>query len=253
MNAPGADYWDRLPFGRGVRLLHRDANGVAALDKPAGVLSHPNSPRDEARALLACRYDPERECYHWTGPAGEPCALWLLNRLDSATSGVILAAAGAATAAAIKAQFARHQIRKVYQAVVFGLPRAARETWRDRLTVSRGGAGLRTEGRGHLPAEAAVTVLRRRPGPPPLALLRLEPRTGRTHQLRVQCARRHLPIVGDQTYGDFRRNREFARATGIKRLLLHSHETSFRYELGGRNHPFAASAALPEEFQAALA
>ena len=39
--------------------------------------------------------------------------------------------------------------------------------------------------------------------------------TGRSHQLRVQCAKRHLPIVGDQTYGDFPRNRDFAKRTGL--------------------------------------
>jgi 23S rRNA-/tRNA-specific pseudouridylate synthase len=87
---------------------------------------------------------------------------------------------------------------------------------------------------------------------PRLALLRLEPRTGRSHQLRVQCARRGLPIVGDQTYGDFARNREFARQAGTKRLFLHSMETSFEYEFGGRRHAFSAKSPLPEEFESVL-
>jgi len=79
-------------------------------------------------------------------------------------------------------------------------------------------------------------------------LLRLEPLTGRSHQLRVQCAKRALPIVGDQTYGDFSRNREFARLAGTRRLFLHSLETAFDYEFRGRRHAFAARAPLPEEF-----
>jgi 23S rRNA-/tRNA-specific pseudouridylate synthase len=70
--------------------------------------------------------------------------------------------------------------------------------------------------------------------------------------LRVQCALRHLPIVGDATYGDFPRNREFAKGTGLKRLFLHSLETSFDYEFGGRPHHFAARAPLPEEFETVL-
>jgi 23S rRNA pseudouridine955/2504/2580 synthase len=70
--------------------------------------------------------------------------------------------------------------------------------------------------------------------------------------LRVQCARRGLPVVGDQTYGDFRRNREFARRTGLKRLFLHSLETSISYDLAGRSFTFTASAPLPEDFAAAL-
>ena len=91
------------------------------------------------------------------------------------------------------------------------------------------------------------------PGPPPLALVQLDPQTGRSHQLRVQCARRGLPIVGDQTYGDFRRNREFAKATGCKRLFLHSLATRFNYELNRRTFTFAATTPLPNEFAAALA
>jgi 23S rRNA-/tRNA-specific pseudouridylate synthase len=83
------------------------------------------------------------------------------------------------------------------------------------------------------------------------SLVKLEPRTGRSHQLRVQCAKRGLPIVGDQTYGDFGLNRAFAKATGQKRLFLHSLETSFSYEFAGRTHSFKAMAPLPREFLAA--
>jgi 23S rRNA pseudouridine955/2504/2580 synthase len=61
---------------------------------------------------------------------------------------------------------------------------------------------------------------------------------------------RGLPIVGDQTYGDFKRNRDFARATGLRRLFLHSLETSLDYEFRGRAHAFSAQAPLPPEFEA---
>jgi 23S rRNA-/tRNA-specific pseudouridylate synthase len=83
-------------------------------------------------------------------------------------------------------------------------------------------------------------------------LIKLEPRTGRSHQLRVQCAKRHLPIVGDQTYGDFTRNRAFAKQAGTKRLFLHSSETSFLYEWRSREFQFTARAALPSEFEQSL-
>jgi 23S rRNA-/tRNA-specific pseudouridylate synthase len=65
----------------------------------------------------------------------------------------------------------------------------------------------------------------------------------------VQCAKRHLPIVGDQTYGDFALNRAFGKTTGEKRLFLHSLETGFSYEFGGKTHAFKATAPLPEEFR----
>lgn len=252
MSTASAEFWAQLPLGRNVRLLTRDDQGVAALAKPAGALSHPNTPKDQPRALLTCAYDEKRECFVWPAAGGVESRLWLLNRLDSATSGVILVAAGEGLAAAIKAQFARRQVHKVYEALVFGKPRLPDEIWRDRLTIEKRGGAIRTGAAGNIPAESHFSLLRTRAGQPPLALVRLEPKTGRSHQLRVQCARRRLPIVGDQTYGDFRLNREFVRATGFKRLFLHSMETRFEYEWAGRKAGFSAAAPLPEEFTAVL-
>lgn len=253
MSTP-ADYWSALPLGRGVTRLAVDENGVVAFAKPAGVLSHPNEAGDEPRSLLNARYLVEDECYEWAASeAGGLRRLWLLNRLDSATSGVILAAADGELAAAIRAQFKRKQVRKVYQALVFGAPRQAMELWRDLLTVEKRGGKIRTAvTAGHVPAESRMSVVRAGRGNPRLTLVRLEPRTGRSHQLRVQCAKRGLPIVGDQTYGDFRRNRELAKFAGTKRMFLHSMETTFEYEFRGRRHAFAARAALPEEFEQLL-
>jgi 23S rRNA-/tRNA-specific pseudouridylate synthase len=222
-----------------VRLLAHDPNGLAALDKPAGILSHPNESGDEDRSLVRAPYRLDEECYEW--PGGR---LWLLNRLDSATSGVILVASGAALAEAIRAQFKRKQVRKVYEALVFGRPLKSPDIWRDSLAVRKEGGRIRTAS-GFIPAESRMSVLRAGPG---VTLVRLEPQTGRSHQLRVQCAKRGLPIVGDQTYGNFRRNRDFARTAGTRRLFLHSVETRFDYEFAGRTCSFAAQSPHPPEF-----
>lgn len=252
----GENFWATLPLGRGVSLIARDANGLAAFDKPAGVLSHPNEPGDEPRALLTARYVFEGEFFEWTDAGGVTRRLWLLNRLDSATSGVILAAGSETLANEIRAQFKRKVVRKVYNAVVFGIPRQPMELWRDLLAVEKRGGQIRTAASaGHVPAESRMTVLRTgraEGGLPRRALIKLEPRTGRSHQLRVQCAKRRLPIVGDQTYGDFPANRALAKATGEKRLFLHSLETSFDYEVGGKRFAFAAKAPLPAEFEQVL-
>ena len=251
MSASAEAWWNCLPLGTGVQVLGHDANGLGALDKPAGVLSHPNQDRERGRTLLDAPYDLAAECFTWTDAGGAARRLWLLNRLDSATSGVILVAAEGALAAGVKEQFQKKAVSKTYVALVFGQPRAPQEVWRDRLAVARKGGVVRaTAAGGHIPAESACRVLRRFPGPPPLALLELTPHTGRTHQLRVQCAQRSLPIVGDQTYGDFRRNRGFAKAAHTKRLFLHSLNTEVRYAWAGREWRFAARAPLPPEFAA---
>jgi 23S rRNA-/tRNA-specific pseudouridylate synthase len=214
------------------------------------VLSHPNIGGDEPRSLLTAHYFLEGEYFEWkSADTGEAQRLWLLNRLDSATSGVILAASSEELATAIKAQFKRKQVRKVYQALVFGAPRQPMEIWRDLLAVEKRAGMIRTAAHaGHVPAETRMSVLRRGARAPRVTLLKLEPRTGRSHQLRVQCAKRSLPIVGDQTYGDFARNREFAKRAETKRMFLHSVETSFEYEFKGQRQMFTAQAPLPKLF-----
>ncbi len=249
MSAPPGDYWDTLPLGEGVARLTVDPNGLAAFAKPSGVLSHPNEPADEPRSLLVCHYDKEAQCYRWKGSDGTLRRLWLLNRLDSATSGVLLVAAGEELAATVREHFARKQVHKVYHALVFGRPARAHEVWKDLLAVTRQEGRIRTSARGNIPAETRFELLQHSQRNFSTALVRLEPRTGRSHQLRVQCARRQLPIVGDQTYGDFALNRAFTKATGSKRLFLHSLETAFTYEFAGRRHTFRAAAPLPEDFR----
>jgi len=243
-----------LPLGRGVAVLAHDANGLAALSKPAGILSHPNAGGDEPRSLLTVRYTMVGEFYQWTDKAaGKQQRVWLLNRLDSATSGVVLVCADEKLAGEIRGQFKRKQVRKVYHALVFGTPRQPSELWKDTVAVVKKGGKVRSAtGAGRVPAECQVRLIRTGRGEPRLSLLQLEPHTGRSHQLRVQCAKRNLPIVGDQTYGDFPRNRAFAKVTGVKRLFLHSLETSFDYEFNGRSHRFAAQVPLPPEFTTAL-
>jgi tRNA pseudouridine65 synthase len=239
-----------FPLGRDVEVIHRDPNGLIALNKPAGVLSHPNARGDEERSLLTCRYDLEGQCFAWKTGAGPERRLWLLNRLDGATSGVILVAESAELAQAIKLHFAKKQVRKVYNALVFGKPSERAQDWRDLVAVQKKGGVVRTNAqRGNVPANTHMDFVRHAQGAFSTSLLRLEPRTGRSHQLRVQCAKRNLPIVGDQTYGDFALNRTFAKTTGLKRLFLHSLETSFTYDW--KSHPthFRATAKLPAEFQ----
>lgn len=254
MTAAVAIDWQRVPLGRNVTVLRTHACGLAALAKPAGVLSHPNRAGDAPRSLLAAEYDVENECFVWNTADGAGQRVWLLHRLDSATSGVVLVAAREAIAAAVREAFAQRRVHKRYLALVLGHPRENEAVWRDAMEVrrERGVARARSAAASSgLPAETAMRVVRRLPGPPALTLLELEPRTGRTHQLRHQCARRHLPIVGDQTYGNFRLNRELARRFATERLFLHASRVELTFApRGGESVSFAAEAPLPPEFAA---
>jgi 23S rRNA-/tRNA-specific pseudouridylate synthase len=256
MSALPSKFWEQLPLGTGVTLISHDVNGLAALSKPEGVLSHPNMESEVPRALLTVPYTIKGECFTWTPPdvpGAAPRRLFLLNRLDSATSGVILVTANEKLAACMRELFLHKHIQKLYQAVVFGKPSEKSQLWRDHLAVQKRGAKIRVGTGGDKASESRMTVIRqKRDAVPPLALIQLEPLTGRSHQLRVQCAGRKLPIVGDLTYGDFGANKAFAKASGHKRLFLHSYQTSFDYEWQGKTFHFSASAPLPEEFEQLL-
>jgi hypothetical protein len=155
-----------------------------------------------------------------------------------------------ALAREVRSQFQRRGVRKIYQALVFGKAETSFRDMAGRPCREEGGrpdTGRRRRGepaRG-VPDDARADGLRRDPrvDDPPRA------QTGRSHQLRVQCASRGLPIVGDRTYGDFAANRGFVKGGGAKRMFLHSLEVSFEYSLGGREHPFSARAPLPPEFE----
>jgi len=256
-DAAGPDFAHSLPLARGARVAAWSEGGVLALDKPAGVMTHPNDSSDRSAALLQADYDHEEECYHWppTGP-DDPGKLYLLNRLDSPTSGLVVAALNAEAAEAGRRAFAQGRAHKLYFALVHGRPHPPHGAWVDRLARTNpggpaAGRGARVKvASGRDPGQMAETryscVETGSKSGSQLTLLRLEPVTGRTHQLRVQCAAHHHPILGDGTYGDFAFNRQFARLSGHKRLFLHA----AAIRLPGLR--FAAESPLPEEFKGAL-
>ncbi len=237
---------DELPLGPGVAALSVHSGGLLALDKPAGVRSHPNRNLPDRRALLAAAYDSQNECYGWMKPDGAAGRLYLLHRLDAPVSGVILTAFSEKGAARAKALFAERRVEKVYYAVVRGHFPGLRETWRDHLRVEHRGGRARTRTGGGSEAVTHVRCLRVPEHEVPCSLLELKPLTGLTHQLRVQCARRGLPIIGDRIYGDFRFNRGAAKASGSGRLFLHALRISLPGSCGRRR--FQAASPPPPEF-----
>jgi 23S rRNA-/tRNA-specific pseudouridylate synthase len=237
-------------LGRGVTVLNSHPCGLIALEKPAGVLSHPNKAAERPRSLLTATYDSNEQCYSWADPAGEARKVWLLHRLDSATSGVVLVASDEAVARTVREGFEKRDVHKTYKAVVIGHSREKNAEWRDTLQVKNESGSVRAKEGGRLSAHASMRCVKLLPGPPAMSVLELEPHTGRTHQLRIQCSLRKLPIIGDKTYGNFRANRELARRLGTDRLFLHAAKISLDLRIGSARVKFFAESSLPEEFAA---
>ena len=86
----------------------------------------------------------------------------------------------------------------------------------------------------------------------PVTLMKLMPLTGRTHQLRIQCQKHGVPIVGDRSYGNFPFNREVVAHTKIKRMMLHAAETHVHYSYKGCVRDFSVVSEIPIEFKKLL-
>lgn len=240
-----------LPLGPGVRLLSANSHGLVALDKPAGILSHPNQSQASKRALLNAEYNYDAELYTWQQGAVEHCA-WLVNRLDSPTSGVILLALNESINRTIKQLFSRHKVHKVYYALVKRVPSELVGSWNDHLIKRTYGSHKRILSEQMVSAKTRYEVQKVPIGGLPVTLLKLMPLTGRTHQLRIQCQKHRHPIIGDRTYGSFSFNKEMVIKTGEKRMMLHAGKISIRYLWDGRMHTFHAESTLPEAFNTVM-
>lgn len=230
-----------IPLQASVGVVARHPAGIVAVNKPGGIRSHPNRDGRDERALLTVPYDAHEEAYRMGKHAW-----YLCNRLDAPTSGVLVLVTDAALAQQVKALFAARKVEKSYTALLKGRLRSKHEVWRDRVRTRRTRDGLRSQ--VAFDGDPAVTerlLQSISSGPPWVSRVTLRPKTGRTHQLRVQAAHRHTPIVGDATYGDFRFNRDWARRKGAKRLYLHSEQLQFEIEWQGQHIAFCARADAP--------
>jgi 23S rRNA-/tRNA-specific pseudouridylate synthase len=242
----------KIPLGRGVKVLNYNKDGLLALEKPQGLLSHPNSSKDKGRSLLRCNYYLDQEFYDWKNEDGSSGRAWLLNRLDSATSGVILLSLNETLTPVIKDLFARRKVSKTYHAILKGKPSSLNGIWEDTFLKAPKIGKKKNAGSIAQKAKSRYKVLQNSTIGFPLSLVCLMPLTGRTHQLRMQCAKHKTPIVGDQNYGSFRFNRDVTQETGLNRLMLHSSETKLSYYFNNKTSEFSAESELPEVFQALM-
>jgi len=243
---------EALPLNENVRILEANADGLVAIEKPPGALSHPNKREEIARSVLRANYDYANEYFFWEGEEGRECRAWLINRLDSPTSGVMLLALNEQISGIVKQVFATHKASKFYYAIVRHVPKTNAGTWSDKLRKDAVVGARKIKKLRQVSAKSDFQLITKPTGGFPVAMLKLSPITGRTHQLRVQCKKHGHPIVGDRTYGHFAFNKEVRLETGEKRMMLHSAETVLNYYYKGRVRTFRAKSEIPDAFHRVL-
>ncbi len=210
-----------------IGVLYEDKD-ILVLNKPAGLITHPDGRTDEPSLSdwLAKNYPETKgvgEILNYED--GRTIEKWgIVHRLDRDTSGAIIVVKNHEAFLNLKKQFQSRQVRKIYHAFISGelkkdegeIDRPIGRSRKDpRLwSAQRGAKGVMRD------ALTLYKVLWRGKG---LSFAEIEPKTGRTHQIRVHLASIGHPIVGDTLYGKktnpFNLKRIFS-ALGSKRLYL---------------------------------
>jgi tRNA pseudouridine65 synthase len=224
---------------RDLEVLHRD-DQLAVVNKPAGLMVHDSA---LARGETDFAADRLREQF------GKP--VFLVHRLDRATSGCLLLAFDRESASALGKRLMEREFEKDYLAVCRGWPAPAEGLIDHALD---GGPGKPQK----KPAQTTYRTLATAEVDWPstqhpssrYALLCCTPLTGRFRQIRRHLKHLHHHLVGDSSHGDGRHNQAF-RMRGVHRMLLHAWRLSFPHPLDGRR--IEATAPLDDEFTRALA
>jgi tRNA pseudouridine32 synthase / 23S rRNA pseudouridine746 synthase len=195
------------PPDTGLQIVYQDEHFMA-VDKPAGLLSVPG------------RGDDLQDCALRRVQLRFAQAL-LVHRLDEATSGLLLFALSPAVQKTLSAAFETRQIQKIYHARVHGADLPDSGIIDASIAVDWPNRPLRkidTEA-----GQSATTHFQTLSKNELLAqsLCRLEPQTGRTHQLRVHLQHIGHPIVGDRLYGKLNDD--------APRLMLHASRLKFAH------------------------
>lgn len=186
-----------------LSVLYEDAY-LLAVDKPAGMLIHPS--RTRMTGTLANRV------VGYYRRTGQKSAFHPVTRLDRDTYGVVLIAKNSY----VHALLGEHPMEKIYHGVVYGCPEPRSGLVEAPIARKPLPSLLREVRADGKPSVTRYAVLERSGS---CAKLRLQPVTGRTHQLRVHCAYLGCPIVGDPQYGN-PKSQAYSEQNEVKSQLL---------------------------------
>lgn len=182
---------DATDFTKDVLPIIYIDDNVIVIDKPVGVLSHSKGAMNDEFTVA----DFFRRYSTYNTDTNRP---GIIHRLDRDTSGVMIGARNTETATLLQKQFADRKTKKTYMAIVDGTPKLAKA--QIDLPIGRNPAAPSTF-RVDTKGKVALTTYEVLASNDHESLVKLSPRTGRTHQLRVHMAYLHTPIKGDKVYG----------------------------------------------------
>lgn len=229
LEVPRLEPLDLAPEAIPFEILHEDAE-LLVLNKPAGLVVHP-APGNWSGTLVNALL------HHFATSGGSPSQVGgkerpgLVHRLDKETSGVMVIAKTDQAHRALAAQFKLHTITRQYEALVWGVPKKGHgliDLAIGRDTKERKKFSSRTA----KPRPSATDYQIERRYGKVAAKVKLLPRTGRTHQLRVHLTSIEHPILGDRTYGGAKVM--VVGGAEIPRVMLHARLLGFLHPTEGK-------------------
>lgn len=242
-----------------VPILYEDES-ILVVNKPAGLVVH-----EDGRTKEPTLVDWILEKYPEMKEVGEPLTLssgeviyrpGIVHRLDRETSGVLVIAKTQKAFEYLKKQFQSRETKKTYFAFVYGEIKEEEGTIDRPIARSRKDFRLWSAQRGARgEAREAVTNYAVRLRAKGFSYVEVEPKTGRTHQIRVHFKAINHPVVCDKLYAPKLAQRSLGEvgresALGFERLALHARSLEFE-NLDGKH--LKIEAPFPEDFEKALA
>jgi 23S rRNA pseudouridine1911/1915/1917 synthase len=236
-----------------LEILYED-EWMAVVNKPPGMVVHPARGHWTGTLASALQYHFGSSLSSSAGPSRPG----VVHRLDRDTSGVILVARNDQAHARLAAQFSTRTIEKEYFALVSGSPDRDRDFIDCPIGVHplhREKMAIRRDELHSRPAQTFYEVLERFEG---FAAVKVLPKTGRTHQIRVHLHHVGTPVLCDRQYGgrsqltrgDLRRDPNDTLVL-LDRQALHARRLRFHHPETGE--PLEVEAPLPADIAAVLA
>ncbi|OGC08003.1 RNA pseudouridine synthase [candidate division WOR-1 bacterium RIFOXYD2_FULL_36_8] len=224
-------------------IIYEDSD-IIVINKPRGMVVHPGAGNYSGTLVNALLY----HCKDLSGIGGV-LRPGIVHRLDKDTSGVIIAAKSDEAHKALSRQFKNRTIKKIYLALVKGIvkedsgvidvPIGRHPVNRKKMDVASPQKKQRFR--------KAITHYKVIKKFKDVTLLEIEPKTGRTHQIRVHLASIGHPVVGDVLYGG---SKYKAQSTEKSGQLLHAKSIRFMHPTTGKYVEFEAD--VPEDMKSYL-
>lgn len=216
-----------------------ETDDYLVINKPAGLLVHPTDKNEDdtlVNGLLACFPDIKNV-------GEENLRAGIVHRIDRGVSGVLVVAKTQKMFGHLKEQFKNRTVKKIYLALVYGelSDTSGKIDFPIGINKHAGKMAARPKSTD-IESKSAVTLYEVLKQFQHYGFLKVEIKTGRTHQIRVHLNALGYPIVGDEIY----RPKNLKTRINLDRIFLHAHILGFN-DLNGEWKEFTCE--MPEELK----